>query len=214
MNVLLVEDDFQLNATINSYLETLDFTVVSAEDGEEAIDYIDEKHFDLYLIDINIPFINGLELLKYIRQTNIHVPIIIITASLEINNLTQAYTDGCNEYLKKPFHLKELEVRINKLMKLDVSIIKFSDDFYYSENDKNFIFEKKVIEFRKKEKRFLNILIDNLGKTVDTQKIIDYVWENEIKDKYPMRQLVNCIRKKLPKDIIKTQIGLGYKIEN
>ena len=134
MNVLLVEDDFQLNATINSYLETLDFTVVSAEDGEEAIDYIDEKHFDLYLIDINIPFINGLELLKYIRQTNIHVPIIIITASLEINNLTQAYTDGCNEYLKKPFHLKELEVRINKLMKLDVSTIKFSDDFYYSEN--------------------------------------------------------------------------------
>ncbi|NQY54116.1 MAG: response regulator, partial [Campylobacteraceae bacterium] len=110
MKVLLVEDDTQLNTTIASYLETIPFEVTSAEDGEEAIDIIDDNIFDLYLIDINIPTISGLDLLKYIRQTDIHVPIIIITASLEINNLTEAYDKGCNEYLKKPFHLKELEV--------------------------------------------------------------------------------------------------------
>jgi len=214
MRVLLVEDDIQLNTTITSYLETKPFEVTSIEDGEEAIDLIDKNIFDLYLIDINIPSISGLELLKYIRKTNIHVPIIIITASLEINNLTQAYDNGCNEYLKKPFHLKELEVRINNLINKNLPSIKFSDNFYYCESSQSFIVDNVSIELRKKEQRFLNILIDNIGITVSTERIIDYVWENEIKDKYPMRQLVNCIRKKLPMDIIKTEIGIGYKIEN
>jgi len=195
MKVLLVEDDTQLNTTITSYLETKPFEVTSVEDGDEAIDTIDDHNFDLYLIDINIPSISGLELLKYIRQTNIHVPIIIITASLEINNLTQAYESGCNEYLKKPFHLKELEVRINRLIHANLTSIIFSDRFYYCENAKNFIVNNIPLELRKKEERFLNILIDNIGKTVDTQRIIDYVWENEIKEKYPIRQLVNGIRK-------------------
>lgn len=214
MKVLLVEDDTQLNTTIASYLETIPFEVTSVEDGEDAIDIIDENIFDLFLIDINIPSISGLELLKYIRQTNINVPIIIITASLEINNLTEAYDNGCNEYLKKPFHLKELEVRINKLINTNLNSIKFSDNFYYDENKKSFILDNHSIELRKKEKRFLTILIENIGKTVDTQRIIEYVWENEIKDQYPIRQLVNGIRKKLPFDIIKTEIGIGYKIEN
>ncbi|NQY94384.1 MAG: response regulator transcription factor [Campylobacteraceae bacterium] len=214
MKVLLVEDDTQLNTTISSYLETIPFEVLSVEDGEDAIDIIDKNIIDLYLIDINIPSISGLDLLKYIRQTNIHVPIIIITASLEINNLTDAFDNGCNEYLKKPFHLKELEVRINKLINVNLSSIQFSDNFYYCQNKKSFIVDDVIIELRKKEDRFLGILMDNIGKTVDTQRIIDYVWENEIKDKYPIRQLLNGIRKKLPVDIIKTQIGVGYKIEN
>ena len=213
MKVLLVEDDTQLNTTITSYLKTKPFEVTSIEDGADAIDLIDGNTFDLYLIDINIPSISGLELLKYIRQTNIHVPVIIITASLEINNLTDAYDKGCNEYLKKPFHLKELEVRINKLINTNLPSVKFSDNFYYCEKNKNFMIDHKAIEFRKKEKRFLSILIENIGKIVDTQRIIEYVWENEIKENYPMRQLVNGIRKKLPLDIIKTQIGVGYKIE-
>jgi len=214
MKVLLVEDDTQLNTTITSYLETLPFEVLSVEDGGEAIDIIDQNIVDLYLIDINIPSIGGLDLLKYIRQTNIHVPIIIITASLEINNLTDAFDNGCNEYLKKPFHLKELEVRIDKLINVKLSSIKFSPNFYYCENTKDFLVDEIPIELRKKEKRFLSILIDNIGKIVITQRIIDYVWENEIKDKYPIRQLLNGIRKKLPVDIIKTEIGVGYKIEN
>jgi len=214
MKVLLVEDDTQLNATITSYLETLPFEVSSVEDGEEAIDIIDENIIDLYLIDINIPNISGLDLLKYIRQTNIHVPIIIITASLEINNLTDAFDKGCNEYLKKPFHLKDLEIRINRLINTNQTSITFSDSFYYCENTKSFIVNDLPINLRKKEYRFLNILIDNIGKIVVTQRIIDYVWENEIKDKYPIRQLLNGIRKKLPLDIIKTEIGVGYKIEN
>jgi DNA-binding response OmpR family regulator len=214
MKVLLVEDDTQLNTTISSYLETLPFNVTSTEDGEEAIDIIDESNFDLYIIDINIPSISGLELLKYIRQTNIHVPIIIITASLEINNLTDAYNKGCNEYLKKPFHLKELEVRINRLINIKLTGIRFSENFYYCETNKSFMLDNKPLELRKKEERFLTILINNIGKTVDTQRIIDYVWENEIKDNYPIRQLLAGIRKKLPLDIIKTHIGVGYKIEN
>ena len=133
---------------------------------------------------------------------------------MEINNLTAAYDNGCNEYLKKPFHLKELEVRINKLINVQLNSIQFSKDFYYCQKSRNFIVQEKTLDLRKKEKRFLSILVENIGQIVSSQEIIDYVWENEIKETYPIRQLVNGIRNKLPLNIIKTHIGIGYKIEN
>ncbi|TLS95053.1 response regulator [Aliarcobacter cibarius] len=87
MNILLIEDDITLNDTIAEYLKFKGDDIESLEDGDKAIEIIDSKVFDLYIIDINIPNINGLDLLKYIRQKDTKTPIIIITASLELENL-------------------------------------------------------------------------------------------------------------------------------
>ena len=116
MKVLLIEDDIQLNTTIKNFLESLNYEVISSFDGCNAIELIDHNEFDLYIIDINIPNISGLELVKYIRQKDTSAPIVMVTASLEINNFIDAFDNGCNEYIKKPFHLKELEIRINNLL--------------------------------------------------------------------------------------------------
>lgn len=214
MNVLVTEDDTQLNTAISEFFKLKSFEVVSIKDGIEAIDKIDSQNFDLYIIDINIPNINGLDILKHIRKTNLTTPVIIITASLEIQNLTTAFENGCSEYIKKPFHLKELDIRINKLLNLTKSQeIVINDNLVYDLSKEEFLYEDQPIRLRYKEKRFCAILMKHINTVVPNEMIYDYVWEGEVKESYPLRQLLVDLRKKLPFDIIQTKIREGYIIE-
>ncbi len=214
MDVLLVEDDNQLNIAISEFCKLKNFDVVSIKDGLEAIDRIDKEKFDLYIIDINVPHVNGIELLKHIRKTNINTPIIIITASLEIQNFAIAFENGCNEYIKKPFHLKELDIRIDNLLSMNqTEKILLADDFYYDPRREEFFYKDKHIQLRYKEKRFCALLMKHLNTIVPNDVIYDYVWEGEVKESYPLRQLLVELRKKLPFDIIQTKIREGYIIE-
>ena len=214
MNVLLVEDDNQLNIAISEFCKLKNFNVVSVKDGLEAIDRIDNSTFDLYIIDINVPHVNGIDLLKHIRKTNIDTPIIIITASLEIQNFAIAFENGCNEYIKKPFHLKELDIRINNLLSMKShQKIFVADDLYFDPKKEEFFYKDKHIRLRYKEKRFCALLMKHLNTIVPNDVIFDYVWEGEVKESYPLRQLLVELRKKLPFDIIQTKIREGYMIE-
>ncbi len=211
ISVLLVEDDLQLAKIIKRILETKGFDVELVDDGLKAVDKIKERAFDLYLIDINIPNISGLELVKYIRELYDDGFIIMITASVDEYYFEKAYEYGCDDYIKKPFHITELEVRIKHLLNKEKS---FTFDEYEFRFEDNELFKNgKRIPLRKKEKRLLNILLKNANRTVYNQKIIDYVWEGEKKDNYPLRQLVNELRKKFEKDYIKTVVGIGYRFE-
>ncbi len=213
MKVLIIEDDIQLNIAINEFFRIKGFETVAIKDGLKAIETIDNQDVDLYIIDINIPAINGLDLLKYIRKTDIHTPIIIIAASLEIQNLSTAFENGCNEYIKKPFHLKELDIRINKSLSLDRSAtIQVKDALYYDFNTEEFLYKNQPIHLRWKKKRLCAILMKNANSIVSKERICDYVWEGKVKESYPLRQLLGELRKKLPFDIIQTKIREGYMI--
>ena len=214
MKVLIIEDDVQLNIAIGEFCKLKSFESVSIKDGLLALEQIDNGHFDLYIIDINIPRINGLDLLKHIRKTDLDTPIIIITASLEIQNFSTAFENGCSEYIKKPFHLKELDVRINNLLALNKPvIITLNDELTYELNKEEFTYQNKPVRLRYKEKRFCAILMKHINMVVSNEMIHDYVWEGEIKETYPLRQLLVELRKKLPSDIIQTKIREGYIIE-
>ncbi len=214
MKVLIIEDDVQLGIAISEFFKIKEFDIVNVKDGLDAINQIDNGNFDLYIIDINIPRINGLDLLKYIRKTDLNTPVIIITASLEIQNFATAFENGCSEYIKKPFHLKELDIRINNLLSLQKSDnIIVNDELYYNPNRKQFFYHNKPIQLRYKEKRFCEILMKHVNTIVPNNTIYDYVWEGEIKETYPLRQLLVELRKKLPFDIIQTKIREGYMIE-
>jgi DNA-binding response OmpR family regulator len=216
MKVLIIEDDIQLNKTIKKFLELENYDVVSVLDGEEAIDIIDSSDFHIYIIDINIPNINGLEIVKYIRQKDLSSPIIMITASLEVKNFVDAYDRGCSDYIKKPFHLKELEIRINNLIdKDDCHILKINDNAQYDFSLEELKIDDVKIHLRKKVKRLLHILLQNINYTVKTEDIINYVWENEIKEKYPLRQLITDLRKEFgaDKNYIVSDVGIGYRFE-
>lgn len=214
MKVLIIEDDVQLSIAISEFFKIKEWDIVSAKDGLDAIDKIDNGIFDLYIIDINIPRINGLDLLKHIRKTDLDTPVIIITASLEIQNFATAFENGCSEYIKKPFHLKELDIRINNLLTLNNPVtITLNDELTYDPNREEFDYQNKPIKLRYKEKRFCAILMKHSNTVVSNEMIYDYVWEGEIKETYPLRQLLVELRKKLPCDIIQTKIREGYIIE-
>lgn len=214
MKVLIIEDDVQLSIAISEFFKIKAFHVVSIRDGLKAFDQIESEHFDLYIIDINIPRISGLDLVKHIRKTDLDTPIIIITASLEIENLSTAFENGCSEYIKKPFHLKELDIRINNLLSFCTpETITLRNGLDYDLNKEGFLFQNKPISLRYKEKRFCAILMKNIDQIVPNEMICDYVWEGEIRETYPLRQLLVELRKKLPFDIIQTKIREGYMIE-
>ena len=212
LKVLLVEDDLQLAKIVKKILVSKNFDVVLKEDGNLALEEIQKNSFDLYLIDINIPGINGLELVKYIRRLHDNEGfIVMITANIDEYYFEKAYEFGCDDYIKKPFHIKELEVRINRLLNQKENIV--FDEYEFKFGDNELFKDKERINLRKKEKRLLNILLKNKNKTVHTHKIIDYVWEGEQKENYPLRQLINEIRKKFDKNYIKTVVGIGYRFE-
>jgi len=156
-------------------------------------------------------------LLKYIRQKDISTPIIIITASLELKNFKTAFESGCDEYIKKPFYLEELEIRINNLLekKDDSNIIQISDNIIYDMEFENLKIDDKIVELRKKERRLLTILLQNVNTTVKTDTIENYVWENEIREVYPLRQLLSELKKKFNsgEKFIFSDKGVGYRIE-
>jgi len=216
MNVLLIEDDIQLNTTITNFLKSINYEVTSLRDGEVAINTIDNKNFNLFIIDINLPNINGLDIVKYIRLKDSTTAIIMITASMELDNLKNAFKNGCNEYIKKPFFLEELELRINNLLKnQNEDSIKISNNISFDIKYEELIIEGRTIQLRKKEKKLLSLFLQNVNHTVDTEQIQNFVWENEIKETYPLRQLVNELRKKFDngEKFIFSNPGIGYRFE-
>lgn len=214
MKVLIIEDDIQLNTAITEFFNIKSFESISVTDGLQAMRQIDSQEFNLYIIDINIPEVTGLELLLYIRKTDIHTPIIIITASLEIENITYAYDNGCNEYIKKPFHLQELDIRVNNLLQIQKpNRVKITDELFYELTNEEFTYNQRCIPLTHKEKRACTLMLEDINTYVSHDKLHDYVWEGANRENYPLRQLMNKIRSKLPIDVIKSKNKLGYKIQ-
>ena len=216
MKVLIVEDDIECNERIKRFFNLLKYEVLSTFDGYDAISLIDEKKYNLYILDINLPNINGLEILKYIRNKDIKSPIIMITASHDMEIFIEAYTHGCDEFIRKPFHLKELELRIKYLFDTKQSdLLIITEHMSYNFDFEELIIKGEVIKLRKKLNRLLQVLLRNMNHTVSTQDIESYVWENEIKDSYPLRQLIADLRKEfmLGKNHIISDVGVGYKFE-
>ncbi len=212
LRVLLVEDDLQLAKIVKKILISKGFSVVLQDDGILALEEIKKNPFEVYLIDINIPGINGLELVKYIRSLyGDEGFVVMITANIDEYYFEKAYVYGCDDYIKKPFHIKELEVRINHLLNKKEKIV--FDEYEFKFDEDELFKNNKRINLRKKEKRLLHILLKNINKTVSSERIIEYVWEGEQKESYPLRQLVNEIRKKFDKHYIKTVVSIGYRFE-
>ena len=118
MKILLLEDDVILNEIIEEFLLSLNYEVISAFDGNKAEELIYEENFDLLLFDVNVPNITGFELLKNIRQNNINIPTIFITSRHTSEDVKIGFNSGCDDYIKKPFDLSELQLRIENIKKI------------------------------------------------------------------------------------------------
>ena len=209
MKLMLVEDEYLLNKTIRTYLSSKGFTVDGYLDGLEAIDAVG-LGYDLFIVDIDIPQVNGIAILEHIRTLYPQTPVIMISATIEMEMITKAYTSGCSDYLKKPFDIKELELKI-KAFTRTVDKIALGDEIFYEKEAQQLLYKEEQIPLTSQENTFLLLLLDNRGRVVANEKIEITIWGID-NYKPPLRQLINRLRKKIPVDIVENRIGEGYII--
>lgn len=211
MKIFLLEDDYSLNESIKEIIELENHTIDNFYDGEVAFNNF-SNDYDLFILDINVPNIKVLELLKIIKNTNFRTKVIIISANININLIKEAYDLGCDDYLKKPFDLEELVLKINryeqksKLLYLDKNII-------FNLSRKELTINNKNIELTRNEKNLLYLLANNLGSKINYDQIENFVYEGEVKTSDAIRSLMKRLRKKLPKDLILNSLDEGYYIK-
>lgn len=211
MKILLLEDNKRLSQLIIESLEEKNYKVDWFEDGKRAIQEI-YNGYDCFVLDINVPGIDGLTLLKEIKNMNEKIPSIIISANVELETIKEAYTSGCDEYLKKPFYMYELEKKLDKLCIKDESIIRLNKQFSYDISKEILFDNNQEVKLSKKEILLLNLFIKNRKKVISFELIEQYVWEGDLTTNENIRALVKRLRKKLPPETIISQGGVGYKL--
>ncbi len=210
MKIFLLEDDYLLNKAITQYLVSKGFTVEAYYNGTEAIKAITDD-FDLMILDIDIPHLNGITVMEEVRKFYPSKPIIMISATIDIGTISKAYEKGCNDYMKKPFDIRELELKIRTFKKETISSIQISEGIEYTLNDQRLLYHSREVALTPKEKKLFHLLVENKGRTVSLELLERAVWGLN-GDAVHLRQLVARLRKKLPEDIIESRTGSGYCI--
>lgn len=209
MKILLLEDNEKLNNTIKKRLELKDYKVDTFIDGEMAFNNI-TNGYSCFILDINVPNIDGIKILKKIREYYDKIPVIIISATVELDIIKESYDFGCNDYIKKPFFIDELEIKIEKLCNITNEEIYFDENSYFKYNTSTVVINEENIRLTKKEKLLLNLLLTNKNKVVTYETIESYVWEGNFVSLESIRSLVRRLRKILQKDYIQTVVDTGY----
>jgi DNA-binding response OmpR family regulator len=208
MKILLLEDDAILAQTMIQILEQENYDVTLVEDGEEVLEATYENRFDLYLFDINVPLLNGMNTLKLLRNADDNTPTFFITALRDTASILEGFDCGCNDYIKKPFDLDELLARIKAILKRQNPIIKYNDITFD-------LFENRIIKADKEvslgivEKEIFSLLIKNINITVNKSTFFEYM--NKPSDT-ALRVLISKLKKVLDLNITNTK-GIGYKLE-
>lgn len=222
--ILLVEDETNLRRIIQLNLDLEGFEVVEAEDGEEALIKLEQEYFDLIILDIMLPKINGLDILQKHRLKNASVPIIIISAKDTSTDRIKGLKYGADDYINKPFEIEELLIRIQNLLKrsTDSNTATVEDTYIFGHNEVNFNAFKgkhkgKTFELSQKEISILKFLILHKDTAVSRQEILKSVWNYDV---YPSTRTVDnfiaSLRKYFEEDPknpihIKSIRGIGYK---
>ena len=214
MRVLILEDNELLLETLEDFLENEGFEIDLAKDGEEALRLIYNNSYNLYLLDIKVPLVNGIELLKELREYGDETPAIFITSSTDKESITNGYKVGCDEYIKKPFDLDELLMRIKAVLKRvePQESIKIDENYSYNIKRKRLFKGSQEVKINLKDLQLLELLLKNRGEVVTKEMIKDELWRNEdVVSSGALRVYINNLKKIFGKDAIENIRGLGYR---
>lgn len=219
MKILLLEDDILLNEIIEEYLISLKYNVVTTYDGQEALERIYEESFQFLILDINVPSLTGLDLLKILKQNKIDIPAIFITSLHTARDVEIGFYAGADDYLKKPFQLSELKARLNNIKRLrnidSMGIIKINKHIEYNYDSKLLKVNEKTYTLPKIESKILEFFFKNKNKIVSIEEISLNNWVyDEIPTAATIRTYIKNLRKILGKECITTIKGIGYKLND
>ena len=218
--ILLLEDDLTLSETIVEFLEGHDFEVITAYDGEEASDIIYEQQFDLFLLDVNVPLINGFELLKQKRDDGVTTPAIYITSLNSIDSLEDGYNSGCDDYIRKPFVLKELLFRVQNILKREFfhetsSKVKIALHVEYDTESNLLFVDSKQVQLNTKTSMLLKLFLQNQEEVISHERIYDTLWTyEETSSESALRTYIKDLRKIIGKEKIVSIKKLGYRFSS
>jgi len=215
MKILLLEDDVILSEIIEEFLNELGYKVEVCFDGEEAILKAYSQRFDLLLLDINVPLTNGIEFLTLLRQNNNTTPAIFITSLNTSEDLANGFKAGCDDYIKKPFELQELNIRINnikRIYKLDnIDIIKIDENITFDTKINKLKKDDIEIYVTKKEADILQYLLKKKSKIISIEELSNNLWAYEdTPNPSTIRTYIKNLRKYIGQDCITNIKGVGY----
>jgi DNA-binding response OmpR family regulator len=217
-NILLVEDDASLNTVLADYLRSKDYTVETAQNGKEAWELIIIKHYDLIITDIMMPKMNGFELLKLIRAQYINLPVIMLSAKTDRDDIMQAYSMGCDDYVTKPFSMDILICKIEAVLRR-FRLINESEQTEWQLGKLAFDSVRQQLgdlHLSSRENDLLKMLCQNMGQLVDRNRILMSIWGADTY--FNARSLsvyINHLRKYLGEGSpirIMSVHGKGYKL--
>jgi len=214
MKILLMEDDLVLHEILLEHLRDSGHDVTGCEDGQEAENLIFKNSYDLLLLDVNVPIIDGFSLVESIRDNGIKTPAVFVTSLNTTKDLKRGYTVGGDEYIKKPFDMDELDVRLMQMQKVfnlhdDVITLPTGDSFDPVTHTAN------GMKLRKKESEILHYLLKNANRAVSAEELTDNLWAyDEVPSNATLRTYIKNLRQAIGKETITTVHGQGFKIES
>jgi response regulator receiver domain protein len=216
MKILVVEDDQNIREGVAGFLSEFGYTVIEAADGREALDRFKEYDISLAILDIKMPYLSGLEVLKEIRKGS-KLPVLMLTAFSDEEYKIDAYTNMADGYLEKPFSLPVLRARVDSLIERYYGV---ADKFMYRDAEVDFAsytakLAGKSIDINAKEVDILKFMFQNAGRALTREQIIDGVWKET--EEPPFDRVIDVyikeLRRKLELDCIVTIRNVGYKLE-
>lgn len=220
MNILLLEDDFELATEVVKFFQSKELSCDPVYDGSRVLKQLPLKPYDIVILDINVPGTNGIEVCKQIRTINRKIPVLMLTAYGEIEDKVNAFDNGADDYLVKPFHFEELLVRVNALYRrsdnpqVQQKLIDI-DDLEIDVDNMRVTRAGAPINLTPKEFKLLLILAEANGKVLSKKMIADRLWEDHIEtNPSTIEVYINFLRNKIDKHadnkLIHTRIGFGY----
>lgn len=213
--LLVVEDELALQNVLLKGLTSLGYKADGAGNGREAQDLYYENPYDLIILDLNLPFIDGIELLKEFRQDNPSLNIIILSARSDVEDKVEGLNLGANDYLAKPFNFDELVARVSGLLRrefLQHNETIILDEYALDTVNQRLLYKNEDINVSRKEYELLYLLFTNQNRCMESMEIIDRIWGYEEGTIEKLKVLVSKLRKKLPLDIIQNKWGVGYYV--
>ncbi len=222
--ILILEDDYKMGAELRQFFVNRDFACDQVYDGLLFFKQLELESYDLYILDVNVPGLNGLDVCKRVRQSNKAIPILMLTAYSAVDDKVTALEFGADDYLVKPFHLEELMARVNALLRrsahsaIEEKHLFQVEDLTINTADQKVTRGEKEIILTPKEYKLLELLASAQGRTVSKQTIASKVWDiNFETGTNTIEVYINYLRNKVDKGferpLIQTRAGFGYYLK-
>jgi len=215
IKIFILEDDPTLNETIVDFLEDSGYMVDSALDGYEAESMLYENRYDLILLDVNVPNLDGFSLLKSARSFGVKTPVIFITARDGVEDIEKGFSVGAEDYLKKPFALKELKIRIDVILKRynkSTDEIELFENALFKPSSGEVTIDGNIYKLSNKETQLLKIFYNNQNEVISHEYIFNELWDyEETPSDSSLRTYIKNLRKILGKERIESIKKRGYR---